>query len=76
MADKLDILTNEIEQGFSQRGGWKACRYLLGELAKDHTAKVGQVVEDANNLADQLREVEEYVMELEKRIACSDGSRF
>ena len=29
MADKLDILTNEIEQGFKQRGGWKACRHLL-----------------------------------------------
>lgn len=30
--DELDNLTNEIEQGFMQRGGWKACRYLLGKL--------------------------------------------
>ncbi len=30
---ELDQLANEIEQGFMQRGGWKACRYLLGKLA-------------------------------------------
>ena len=29
MQDELDILTNEIEQGFMQRGGWKTCRFLL-----------------------------------------------
>lgn len=28
----LDTWTNEIEQGFMQRGGWKACRYILGEI--------------------------------------------
>lgn len=30
---ELDQLANGIEQGFMQRGGWKACRYLLGKLA-------------------------------------------
>ena len=30
---ELDQLANEIEQGFMQRGGWRACRYLLGKLA-------------------------------------------
>lgn len=35
MPDQLDLLTNEIEQGFMQRGGWKACRYLLGKLVED-----------------------------------------
>lgn len=30
----LDALTNEIEQGFMQRGGWEACRHLLGKLAQ------------------------------------------
>ncbi len=28
----LDILTNEIEQGFMQRGGWEMCRYSLGKF--------------------------------------------
>ena len=34
MSDPLDTLTNEIEQGFMQRGGWKACRYAVGKLVK------------------------------------------
>ena len=28
---ELDLLTNEIEQQFMQRGGWGQCRYLLGK---------------------------------------------
>ncbi len=28
----LDTWCNEIEQGFMQRGGWKACRHILGEI--------------------------------------------
>jgi len=31
----LDTLTNEIEQGFQQKNGWKSCRYLLGKWDKE-----------------------------------------
>lgn len=32
--DKLDLLANEIEQAFMQRGGWDTCRHLLGKLSE------------------------------------------
>lgn len=38
MKHDLDAITNEIEQGFMQAGGWKACRYLLGKLVPDGDA--------------------------------------
>lgn len=38
--DELDTLTNEIEQGFMQRGGWKSCRYLLGKLLDCRAGKL------------------------------------
>ena len=33
-SQELDGLTNEIEQGFMQSGGWDACRHLLSTLAR------------------------------------------
>ena len=36
----LDVLTNEIEQGFMQLGGWKACRYSLKKLVADKDAEI------------------------------------
>ena len=40
MSDELDIITNEIEQGFMQRGGWKACRHLLRKLVNDKDSAI------------------------------------
>lgn len=31
----LDTTANEIEQGFMQQGGWKACRHLLGRVYQE-----------------------------------------
>lgn len=38
--DKLDELTNEIEQGFMQSGGWEACRFLLGKLVANKDIEI------------------------------------
>ena len=37
LRDDLDSLTNEIQQGFMQPGGRKACRYLLQKLVDEKT---------------------------------------
>ena len=41
--DELDLLANEIEQGFMQQGGWRTCRYLLGKLVKEKQEKIEQL---------------------------------
>lgn len=51
----LDALTNEIEQGFMQRGGWKACRYLLGKL-------VGRCERERDDLARALFRIRSLTM--------------
>ena len=48
--DELNILTNEIEQGFMQRGGWKACRYLLGKLVADKDREIKRLTTLCENL--------------------------
>ncbi len=35
LSDDLDSVAAEIQQGFMQRGGFKACRYLLGKLVEE-----------------------------------------
>ena len=41
--DPLDVLTNGIEQGFMQRGGWKNCRYLLGKLVAERDDPIEKI---------------------------------
>lgn len=46
--DELDVLTNGIEQGFMQPGGWKECRYLLGKLVEERDATIRQLRAENN----------------------------
>lgn len=48
--DPLDVLTNGIEQGFMQRGGWRECRYLLGKLVTER----GDEIERLKAIVDKL----------------------
>jgi len=47
---KLDELTNEIEQGFMQRDGWKGCRYLLGKLVAGKNAEIERLQVERDTL--------------------------
>jgi len=38
--DLLDSLTNEIEQGFMQKDGWKTCRYMIGVLVENYNVEI------------------------------------
>ena len=39
-SDDLDSVANEMEQGFQQRGGRKACRYLLGKIVEEERERL------------------------------------
>ena len=52
--DKLGLLTNEIEQGFMQRGGWAACRHLLGKPCKP-CCQESQRLQAAADVIEELR---------------------
>jgi hypothetical protein len=44
----LDLVTNEIEQGFQQRGGWKACRHLLQTIVAERVATTEYMMAEEN----------------------------
>lgn len=60
----LDSVASEIEQGFSQRGGWKSCRYLLGKLDKEYAAEI-----------ERLRVENEKMDSLIMDHVCNDGGK-
>ena len=60
-----DSLTNEIEQGFRQRGGWESCRFIIGKLV-DEIERLGrcneelskshaEAINSQNSIIDRLR---------------------
>lgn len=51
MDEYLDTMTNEIEQGFQQKDGWKSCRHLLGKLIKE----LDEQLLEAESTIDALR---------------------
>ena len=48
--DELDRLTNKIEQGFQEPGGWRDCRFLLGKLVANF--KRPEALDKGSTLAD------------------------
>ncbi len=51
----LDSVANEMEQGFQQRGGRKACRYLLGKIVEEEQAEVERLREAIQDIISDPR---------------------
>ena len=47
----LDSIASEMEQGFRQRGGWQACRYILGEMQRLNNKEVQRLREEQRDIA-------------------------
>lgn len=71
--DPLDILANEIEQGFMQRGGWKSCRHLLSKQFNDMANRISTLVAIVEKLPKTADGVQ-FVPNTQQELWWHDGS--